>query len=199
MSQTALPLYPKISSIYNKIMQLAIAIIFIIVLMNIWIENVQKDKQVVDAHFNYISDQYIHQINISLTVLLDKNRYSEIKQYLDSLAKESLITSVFLYDVTGQTIAQAGKPVSIKSLYGLEPSTRNVSSEAVPFVSELRTDKVLGYVRINVIKNAIVEKLHKENQDQQQLVRIMLMMAGVAGFFLTRGLSRFSRQGFRAR
>lgn len=197
MTQTALPLYPKISSIYNKIMQLAIAIVFIIILMNIWIENVQKDQQVVNAHFNQISDQYIQQLNMGLSVFLENGKQQDVETFINKLVSESHITSIFLYDVTGQTLAQAGEEVSIKSLYGLEPNTRDLSRQLVPFVAEIRTDKVLGYVRINILKSAIVDVLNKENHDQQQLVRMMLMMAGLVGFFLTRGLSRFSRQGYR--
>lgn len=197
MTQTALPLYPKISSIYNKIMQLAIAIVFIIVLMNIWIENVQKDQQVVNAHFHQMGNQYIHQLNMGLSVFLQNGNHKGVEKFITTLAEEPHITSIFLYDSSGQALAQAGEEVSIKSLYGLEPNTENLSGQLVPFVAEIRTDKVLGYVRINLIKGNIVDALSKENSDQQRLVRMMLMMAGLAGFFLTRGLSRFSRQGFR--
>ena len=45
MTQTEQPLYPKLSSIYNKIMQLAIAIAFIIVLMNLWLYSQTMNKQ----------------------------------------------------------------------------------------------------------------------------------------------------------
>ncbi len=197
MTQTAMPLYPKISSIYNKIMQLAIAIVFIIVLMNIWIENVQRDQQVVNQHFKQVGDNYIHQTNISLRVLLAAGNRENIQVYLDNLVDEPYIASVLLYDETGQLTAQAGDQRTVVELFGLAPNTLNIAENTVPFVSEIRAQKVLGYVRVNMVKAQLVQQLNQENNDQQQLVRIMLIMAGLAGFFLTRGLSRFSRQGFR--
>ena len=197
MSQSAMPLYPKISSIYNKIMQLAIAIVFIVTLMNIWIENVAKDHQEIKDHFNYISDQYIHQVNVGTQVLLEKGDGKSIQRYLDKLALEPFVDSIYYYDETGQLSAKSGNQVNVKTLYGMEPHSRNRSQLFVPFMSEIRTDKVLGYIRIDMNKQAVVSALVAENKDRQQLIRVMLIIAGLAGFFLTRGLSRFSRQGFR--
>lgn len=197
MTQTALPLYPKISSIYNKIMQLAIAIIFIVILMNIWIEGVAKDQQVVEQHFNFIGDQYLLQASTTMkTMLKDRNRQN-MEQYLNELAQSELVHSLFVYDVDGQLIAQGGVKKTVKALYGIEHNTLNVGKNVVPFVTEIRQQEVLGYIRINLRKAEVVHQLEQENFKQQQLVRVMLIMAGCAGFFLTRGLSRFSRQGFR--
>ncbi|WP_286262955.1 AhpA/YtjB family protein [Thalassotalea atypica] len=197
MSQTAMPLYPKISSIYNKIMQLAIAIIFIVTLMNIWIDNVAKDHQEVKDHFNFISDQYIQQVKVGVQVLLEQGDNKGVQRFLDKLAQEPFVDSVYLYDESGQLNAKAGNQASIKALYGIALNTRNRSQNFVPFMSEIRAQAVQGYVRIDMNKEAVISALVTENSDRQQLIRIMLIMAGLAGFFLTRGLSRFSRQGFR--
>jgi len=197
MTQTALPLYPKISSIYNKIMQLAIAIIFIVVLMNIWIDGVAKDQRVVEQHFNYIGDQYLLQASATMkTMLVDQNR-EKMEQYLNELSQSELVHSLFVYGIDGQLIAQGGIEKTVKALYGIEHNTLNVGESVVPFVAEIRQQEVLGYIRVNLIKKEVVHQLEQENYQQQQLIRVMLIMAGCAGFFLTRGLSRFSRQGFR--
>jgi len=197
MTQTALPLYPKISSIYNKIMQLSIAIIFIVILMNIWIDGVAKDQRVVDQHFNFIGDQYLLQATATMKTMVADRNHKEMEQYLNELAQSELVHSLFVYDINGQLIAQGGVEKTVKALYGIEHNTLNMGKSVVPFVAEIRQKNVLGYIRINLVKKDVVHQLEKENHEQQQLIRVMLIMAGCAGFFLTRGLSRFSRQGFR--
>ncbi len=197
MTQTAQPLYPKISSIYNKIMQLAIAIVFIVILMNIWLENVHKDRTSLNQHFNKVSDQYIGQIRSALEVLMVKGDKKSLEAYVKELAEHQVLDSVYLYDESGQLLVESGNASTVKALYGVAPNTLNESGVLVPFVTEIRTEEVIGFVRINMLKSEVVAVLEKQNKDKQQLVRFMLILAGIAGFFLTRGLSRFSRQGFR--
>ena len=72
MTQPEQPLYPKLSSIYNKIMQLAIAIAFIVVLMNLWIYSQTKNKQSIEQHFFEVGQQYLHQATSGLSVLISK-------------------------------------------------------------------------------------------------------------------------------
>jgi membrane protein len=67
----------------------------------------------------------------------------------------------------------------------------------VPFVSEIRKERLIGYVRLTLDKNYLTTKLLKNNDQQFTLLRLMMIIAGVVGFLLTRGLNRFSRQGFR--
>jgi membrane protein len=64
-------------------------------------------------------------------------------------------------------------------------------------VSEIRKDVLVGYVRLTLDKTYLTTKLLKNNDQQFTLLRLMMIIAGVVGFLLTRGLNRFSRQGFR--
>ena len=88
---------------------------------------------------------------------------------------------------------------SIKSLYGIDENlqTLNKSDKYSAFVSEIRTDKLVGYLRLTIEKSYLTDNLAKDNDDKQTLYRFLLIIAGVVGFLLTRGLNRFSRQGFR--
>ena len=43
----------------------------------------------------------------------------------------------------------------------------------------------------------LIDILAKTDDDQQALFRLMLLLAGLVGFLLTRGLNRFSRRGYR--
>ena len=61
----------------------------------------------------------------------------------------------------------------------------------------MRKDKLIGYVRLTLDKHYLTTKLLRNNDEQFTLLRLMMIIAGVVGFLLTRGLNRFSRQGFR--
>lgn len=197
MSQSELSLYPKISSIYNKILQLAIAIVFIVILMNIWIDGVSKSKANIASHFELFGQTYLSQAALGATVVMENKDRKMIKTFIEELGSPSFVREVMLYDETGQLIASTGKSSSINDLYGISIESINLSKRYVPFIQELRKDKLHGYLRVTIEESYMTSALSKANSNKQELTRIMLIMAGLVGFFLTRGLSRFSRQGYR--
>ncbi len=201
MKQAEPSLYLKTSSIYNKIMQLAIAIMFIIVLMNMWVASGANDKTLINEYFHEISEQHLSQASSQIKLLMLSSEPDLLQKSIDELAKMPFVKSVHLYDETGQLLFSAKainfSAETINDLYGLSPYKRNISANYVPFVQEIRTDKLLGYLRLTIEQAQLSDVLNTASDERQQLLRLMLMMAGVAGFFLTRGFNRFSRQGYR--
>ena len=206
MTQSELPLYPKLSSIYNKIMQLAIAVVLILVLVNVLIFSQQENEENIEQHFKGIGQQYSQQIAISLASLLEKKNNKQIEVYIEQLVKSPEIHEVFVYSNSGQLLFESKDANPIKDLYGVSKSYVNSSEDFVPFVQELREDlqgketadnELLGYVRLTLDKNSLVKPLFVANNDTSEIYRILLCLAVAVGFLLTRGLNRFSRQGFR--
>ncbi|MFB0982247.1 MAG: AhpA/YtjB family protein [Alteromonadaceae bacterium] len=201
MTQTAQPLYPKLSPIYNKIMQLAIAIAFIVILMNLWIYSQTQNKQSIEQHFYDVGQQYLQQASAGLSVLTPEVKTQQSRQllqnYIDELQKTAVVEEIHLYDLSGQLIISSQNAKSIKALFGLSDNQLDNSKFSVPFVSEVRKDVLVGYVRLTLDKHYLTTKLLKNNDEQFTLLRLMMIIAGVVGFLLTRGLNRFSRQGFR--
>ncbi|TWX51693.1 AhpA/YtjB family protein [Colwellia hornerae] len=201
MTQIEQPLYPKLSSIYNKIMQLAIAIVFIVVLMNLWIYSQTQNKQSIEQNFYDVGQQYLQQVSAGLSVLTSEVKTKESRQllqtYVDELQHSEVIKEIHLYDLSGQLIISSQNAKSVRALFGLSEHKLNKSEFSVPFVSEIRKEKLMGYVRLTLDKNYLTTKLLKNNDQQFTLLRVMMIIAGVVGFLLTRGLNRFSRQGFR--
>ncbi len=197
MTQTELPLYPKLSSIYNKIMQLAIAIFIIIVLMNLWVYSYRENNRALEQHFRYISEQNLAQMTSSVKLMMAKNR-QQLQQYFDEVAEQNWLKDISLYDATGQLLMATSHQASIKELYGLSLYKQDRSEQFTPFVSELRIDgKLEGYLRITVENQVITHTMSQAANEHYDLLRLMMILAGVVGFLLTRGLNRFSRQGFR--
>ncbi|MFD2167812.1 AhpA/YtjB family protein [Thalassotalea euphylliae] len=197
MTQSDVQLYPKISSIYNKILQLAIAIVLIVVLMNLILESHGRQSSLIEEHQTRVGDNYIEQAALTTLALLENGKKAQISEHVAQLSVPAFVNTVTLYDETGQTIHQSGERLSMNTLYGINEHTDDRSQELQSFVLELRGDKLYGYLRMTLDKGYWQNDLQTANTNTQELMRIMLIMAGCAGFFLTRGLSRFSRQGYR--
>jgi membrane protein len=192
----SVPLYPKLSSIYNKIMQLAIAIVFIILLMNMWLFNHNQNEQAINDHFYYVGQQYLKQNTLGLSVVIKQDK-KLLQGYVDNISQVDWLKELHIYDVSGQLIASSKSHQSIKDLYGISPFKINKSVQHVPFISEIRTDKLHGYIRMTIKKEYLTSNLLASHEEQYSWLRLMMIIAGVVGFLLTRGLNRFSRQGFR--
>jgi membrane protein len=195
--QTTLPLIPKVSSVYNKLLQLAGAILLIIVVMNIFVTNLAQNKVALAEHFDYVGHQYLNQAASALQLNLSKKNRKKLQKQVELLSENEIVKDVRFYDKTGLLIASSKSSSDINDLYGLSHHKSNKSEKFVPFVQEVRTDELNGYLRITLEKAFITEKLEKNNQKVNELLRLMLLLAGVVGFLLTRGFNRFSRQGFR--
>ncbi|MFT7007141.1 MAG: membrane protein [Colwellia sp.] len=211
MKQSEQPLYPKLSPIYNKILQLLGGILLILLLMSLWVSTAEKSEQALSLHFEQTAEKFLQQAIAGVSVLLvekqasqsKKVRLAQLQSYLNHLGKADFIKQVHLYDETGLLLlksASGGEAgATIKSLYGIDESlqTLNKSNIYSPFVREIRPDKLVGYLRLTIEKSYLTATLAKQNDNTQTLYRFLLIIAGVVGFLLTRGLNRFSRQGFR--
>ncbi len=222
MKQPEQPLYPKLSSIYNKILQLASAILLIIVLMSMWQSTSEKDKVNLSSHFDYVAKQYLQQASAGTAALFkqeykSKNYRNKVLQdYLDGLIAVDFVKQVHLYDETGLLLltgniapdilkgeinskidSKKELSQSIVELYGLAPQQANLSERYTPFVKEIRDDELHGYIRFTIEESYLTQVLAQADEDRQTLFRLMLLLAGFVGFLLTRGLNRFSRRGYR--
>ena len=222
MKQAEQPLYPKLSSIYNKILQLASAILLIIVLMSLWQSIGKRNNDNLTAHFDYIATQQLQQAIAGIAVILEQSHRSKIEknaflqQYLDGLTKVNFVKQAHLYDATGLLVISSAsvekdkqgnelaplKSKTINDLYGISPHQRNVSETLTPFIEEIRHSdssryNLHGYLRFTIEQSYLTDDLAKADEEQQSLQRLMLLVAGLVGFLLTRGLNRFSRRGYR--
>ena len=212
MNKLEQPLYPKLSPIYNKILQLVSAILLIVLLMSFWVANTEKNNRLVELYFTDVADKFLQQGVAGISVLLSqkdadiskKDRYAQVQAYLNNLARADHIKQVHWYDKTGLLLLSSEindqASGSIKLLYGIDESltTLDKSQQYVPFIKEIRTDTLIGYLRFTIEKPYLTSSLTKNHNESQTLFRALLIVAGLIGFLLTRGLNRFSRQGYRA-
>ena len=211
MNKLEQPLYPKLSSIYNKILQLVSAILLIVMLMIFLVANSQKSEQVIEQHFEQVAEKFLQQAVSGVSVLLTENKSSisrktrnaQLQSYLNHLRDADFIKQVHLYDKTGLLMLKSESggeaSASIKLLYGIDESlqTLDKSKQYVPFIKEIRHESLMGYLRITIEKSYLTSELANNSEESQTLYRLLLIAAGLIGFLLTRGFNRFSRQGYR--
>lgn len=197
MNKSKLPLYLKISPIYNKILQLAIAVICIVLLMNLWLYSETGHKKVIDEHFSDVSQLYTEQAVAGLKVILQQGNSQAVDDYIESLSAANFIHDVVYYDQTGLLVSSSIDALNMPSLIGYENKSPNTELPYIPFIKEVRTDKLVGYLRFTVDQKLVSKKLLSSSFDVHEIMRLMVIFAVFIGFLLTRGLSRFSRQGFR--
>ena len=69
-----------------------------------------------------------------------------------------------MYDETGQVISYAGDNVNVNDLFGVGEFADDSSAIYRPFVSEIRGEKLYGYLRMNIVHKLLVEDLSSTNQ-----------------------------------
>lgn len=196
MKQREQPLYPKLSPIYNKILQLVIAILLIVLLMDFWVTSRDAQQMQIQRHASKVGKLYLAQAAIN-TLPYVTSHPKQLQPYVDTLVQQEVVKSVHVYDVTGEVIASSEQAESINDLFGITWQKINLTDRIQPFVQELRDDKLHGYIRLSLNRSVLVDELAANSRSQYDIMRLLMIVAGVIGFLLTRGLNRFSRQGFR--
>ena len=205
MQQSELPLYPKLSSIYNKIMQLAIAIVIIVVLMEFWLYASRSMENTIGHNFTQTSRDFVSQVNKGLTAIILSNESiadkqiinKQIQAYIDQSAQPKWIKDISYYGETGELLLSSTDQRSINALYGISLYQPNLSKQYVPFVEDVLTENSHGYLRVTMERDYFTSRLSQANFEHYDFIRVMMILAGLVGFLLTRGLNRFSRQGYR--
>lgn len=197
METSNLPLYPKVSSIYNKIIQLVIAIVLIIFLLNFWVTSNERSEKAIHDHFYFLAEEHLAQsvTGVASLELIDKPDL--LDKYVNGVSSADWVYDAHVYDTTGRTLAMSNTHASIKDIYGISLNKSNKSGEYIPFIQEIKTEELIGFMRITVKKDYFTKKLDATNYDNHAMLRLMIVMSIFIGFLLTRGLNRFSRQGYR--
>ncbi|MDO2948911.1 AhpA/YtjB family protein [Aeromonas simiae] len=125
--------------------------------------------------------------------LQEKNK-SELALLADNLAKDPLITDVTLYDQRGVPIAQSGNALPLESLLpiGSENATKPKQGEGrQPFIEEINLEgKTLGYLRITLEEQQLLEPLQTKLRSDLERLRLMLLVMLLAGLFISFGVRR---------
>lgn len=173
-------------------------IILIILILNLSVINSSDNKKQITKHFQQVSSAFVLQAVNSTRILLAAKNKKQLHSFINSLTESDAVTEAILYDKSGQIIARSEGASSVKELYGVAQGSDDTSLTHIAFIEEIRGDTLQGYLRLNIVKDVLIKPLEVQQRSQDELFRIMLLIAVFAGFLLTRGSNRFSRQGIRA-
>lgn len=198
MPQTQDTLYPKLSSVYNKLLQLAIAIVLLTVVLKLWLYCYNLYQDSTNKQFKHTTHQFLSQLTIATNVISFKQR-DKLVELAEQTVQIPWIKNVAIMDETGQVLVSTENYQSVVENYN-ERHGSEEKGDFVPFIlpiKPLSAESSDGYIRLIVNRELMTKQQRADGEHQYTVVRIMLLLAGVIGFFLTRGLNRFSRQGYR--
>lgn len=193
MTQNQTLLYPKLSSSYNKISQLAIAIVILLITLNMWVYSYLDEKSHIKQQLKNMAHSH-SQLVVKSVVRLWNEKPEVFQEFISETSEFPWVKDISIYDKTGQLRYASEQQLPLTTLYGFEGETGDVSHNYTTVV--LPIEKV-GYVRITAVNDVFVASLSKAAEQQYTDFRVMLILAGIVGFLLTRGFSRFSRQSYR--
>jgi membrane protein len=180
MSSSKLPLYPKISSVYNKIMQFAFAVVL------------TQENQ-----FNLFARNYIAQTAVTVRTFFDGKKRNGLSAYVNSLTALPIVSEVVVYDSRGQTLAASQGSSTVKQHFALLPGYFNPQKAYVPFIAEVRDQELLGYIRINLDKEFLTGEIRASLERQFEIFKLLLVLAAMAGIFFMRSFNRLPTKDFK--
>ncbi len=191
MKRIELPLYLKISPIYNKILQLTIAVVLIVIVLNIHFISDQKSQTKVHQHYQTVGQLQLTQLSDSASVYLQKNDRKSLIALAENVSQQDFIHDVTFYGVTGQVIVSSSNAIPIKQRLTAQDNAEFIGQTS--FTGEIRTEKLLGYVRITLNDEFIKASLTQSNQELSEQARLLLILAGIIGFLLAKSFSKVNR------
>ncbi|MDN3653852.1 AhpA/YtjB family protein [Thalassotalea ponticola] len=193
-------IYPKVTPVYVKLLQIGVAVILFFMILNLSVMSVGDSDRALKQHFDTVAKQQLAQAINSSKVILDSDP-GQLQSFVNALVQNDFIEQAIIYDKRGDIVASsasnADQHSTINELFGVTGNDSFKADSYVPFIDEIRTPELRGYLRLNIVKSTVVEGIQQQVSQQFELYRLMLLTALVTGFLLTRGLSRFSRHGIR--
>lgn len=213
MKSVEQPLYLKLSSIYNKILQLVSAILLIIALFAMWLSSVEKSQDTLSQHFEQTAQQFLQQAVAGAAALLDEagakisqqTRLALLQKYLNKMATADFVRDIHLYDESGLLVLtsehQSYSSASINELFAIDKIQKDndITTKFQPFISEIRALQLSGYLRVTIEKSQLIANLAKERNDKKVFYLLLLGIAVLIGVLLSKAFRPFSREDYKSK
>ena len=172
---------PSNYSIIKRIVNLALAVVAIIICVNLWLLSAEQASNWHDKQANQLGRSLSLLASQVLTSSLINKDNEIISQHLDFLVNDPHVSGVALYNNKGQLLDERKSGTSVLASYRLEKKTPLV------FVQNISLDgKISGYLRL-MINEEMVMQYHSEYQKQlTQQVQVLMLLAATLAILLTR-------------
>ncbi|GLX81358.1 hypothetical protein [Thalassotalea eurytherma] len=191
MKRIELPLYLKLSTIYNKILQLTIVIVLMLVVLNIHFISSQKSAENIHEYYQQVGQLQLQQLSNSAAITLEQGDRKALSRLAEQVSQQAFIRKVTFYDPTGQVIAKSSLANTRDELNTqLTENVDEAQLKATHFIGEIRTTQLLGYVGISLHDEHIKMPLTNSINHLFEQSRLLFILAGIIGVLLARSLSK---------
>ncbi|NRA53197.1 MAG: hypothetical protein HRU23_03550 [Gammaproteobacteria bacterium] len=161
--------------IINRLSQLSLAILLLLFLASLLWFSDQQSQQLRQQQQQAVTELLKQQLGLAATMGLKLNQQQQLQWLAQSLSESPLLNGVWIHRADGTLMAE---------------STKAMPGESILLVTEVRQDKLLGYLKLSLNKNEFIAPIVAIQQQQLQWHQWSLVLAGIIGFLLARALSQ---------
>jgi len=173
-------------SIIKRLVNLALAVVAIIICINLWLLSAEQARNWHDKQANQLGRSLSLLASKVLTSsLIDKDNET-ISQQLGFLVDDPHVSGLALYNHKGQLLDEKESGTSVLASFRLDNKTPLV------FVQNISADgQIYGYLRLMINEEKVMQ-YHSEYQKQlTQQVQVLMLLAAAGAVLLTRIFYKF--------
>jgi len=186
---------PDTTSSTIKLLQIAIAIGGIWLLLHSWMLTRQQGQQLLQQQSSQLMRETLTALSHTAAYLIEHDQIDGLEQLTQHIADSPYLHDVVVYDANGVRMSWSENSAPARLLYG--PSQQQPLQAMVQPIR--KNQQLLGYIKLSFRLDSALNQIHYSWQQLMQRLMAMLILAGIIGFLLRRGFSRFSRQSLRLR
>ncbi|QDF66402.1 hypothetical protein FJQ87_06555 [Shewanella sp. SNU WT4] len=178
----------KKSHKFIRVVQIITALLLIFALVHLWQTSLLQGKQLLKAQSEKMARLLVQQAAQGAAPALQLQNDEQLQWLATSLVQDPKVHAVSIYSSEGHRLAFAQQLDN-----NIEKDAANLSDiakEYPAYVEPVYQDEVhLGYVEAYLVQDSMlkqIEQAHNINMEQQEM---MLLVAGLIGFLLSRALS----------
>jgi len=161
--------------IINRLSQLSLAILLLLFLASLLWFSDQQSQQLRQQQQQAVTELLKQQLGLAATMGLKLNQQQQLQWLAQSLSESPLLNGVWIHRADGTLMAE---------------SADTTPGESILLVTEVRQDKLLGYLKLSLNKSELIAPIVAIQQQQLQWHQWSLVLAGIIGFLLARALSQ---------
>ncbi|CAM3866811.1 AhpA/YtjB family protein [Rheinheimera salexigens] len=178
---------------YIKLLQVALAVLGIWLLLQAWVMTQQQGKALLQQQSSQLMRETLITLADTAGYLIENDQLDGLEQLTQNVASSNYLFDVVVYDANGVRMSSSENSGPAYQLYNPD-----YIEALTPMVQPIvKRQQLLGYMKFSLRLDASLTPIAQPWQDLMQQLLLMLLLAGVVGFLLRRGFSRFSRQSLR--
>ncbi|MBZ9612113.1 AhpA/YtjB family protein [Rheinheimera maricola] len=186
---------PDSTSSTIKLLQIGIAVLGIWLLLHSWVLTQQQGKQLLLQQSSQLMRETLTALSHTAAYLIENDQLDGLEQLTQHIAASPYLHDVVVYDANGVRMSWSEGSAPARLLYS--PAQNEQLQAMVQPIS--KDQQLLGYIKLSLRLDASLTLISMSWQQMMQQLLAMLVLAGIVGFMLRRGFSRFSRQSLRLR